>query len=83
MKKKILKSKLSKALIDLAHFDQLDFTSEIAREAACLDANLFRKGKMIPYADVIIAATAKHHNLPLITRDTHFDSVTELIVMNY
>jgi tRNA(fMet)-specific endonuclease VapC len=83
LEKKALKSKLSKALIDLAYFDQLDYTSEIAKEAARLDANLYRQGKMIPYADVIIAATAKHHNLPLITRDSHFDSVTELIVINY
>ncbi|MHA1663603.1 MAG: PIN domain-containing protein, partial [Candidatus Thorarchaeota archaeon] len=36
-----------------------------------------------PYADVVIAATAKHHNLPLITRDAHFDTVSDLIVMNY
>jgi tRNA(fMet)-specific endonuclease VapC len=83
MEKKTLKSKLSKALIDLAHFEQLDYTSEVAREAARIDASLYRQGKMIPYADVIIAATAKHHNLPLITRDSHFDSVTELIVINY
>jgi tRNA(fMet)-specific endonuclease VapC len=83
MEKKTLKSKLSKALIDLAHFDQLDYTSKVAREAARIDASLYRHGKKIPYADVIIAATAKHHNLPLITRDSHFDSVSELIVIEY
>jgi tRNA(fMet)-specific endonuclease VapC len=83
MGKKTLKSRLSKALIDLAHFEQLDYTAEVAREAAQIDAVLYRQGKMIPYADVIIAATAKHHNLPLITRDSHFDSVIELIVVDY
>jgi tRNA(fMet)-specific endonuclease VapC len=83
LEKKTLKSKVNKALIDLAHFDQLDYTSEVAREAARIDAYLFQQGKMIPFADVIIAATAKHHNLPLITRDSHFDSVSELIVVNY
>ena len=83
MKKKTLKPKLRKALLDLAHFDQLDYTSEIAREAARIDADLYRKGKKIPYADVIIAATAKHHNLPLITRDSHFDYVAEIIVIEY
>jgi tRNA(fMet)-specific endonuclease VapC len=81
--KKILKSKLSKALIDLAHFEQLDYTAEVAREAARIDASLFRLGTKIPFADVIIAATAKHHNLPLITRDSHFNSVSELIVIEY
>ncbi|MFQ5832427.1 MAG: type II toxin-antitoxin system VapC family toxin [Candidatus Thorarchaeota archaeon] len=83
LEKKTLKSKLSKALIDLAHFDQLDYTSEIAREAARIDGDLYRQGKIIPYADVIIAATAKHHNFPLVTRDSHFDSVAELIVIDY
>jgi predicted nucleic acid-binding protein len=81
--KKTLKSKLSKALIDLAHFDQLDYTSDVAREAARIDAFLYQQGKMIPFADVIIAATAMHHNLPLISRDSHFDSVRDLIVLNY
>ena len=83
MDKKTLKSKLSKALIDLAHFEQLDYTVEVAREAARIDAGLFRQGTKIPFADVIIAATAKHHNLPLITRDSHFDSVSDLIVIDY
>ncbi|MBN2231099.1 MAG: type II toxin-antitoxin system VapC family toxin [Candidatus Thorarchaeota archaeon] len=83
MDKKTLKSKLSKALIDLAHFEQLDYTAEVAREAARIDASLFRQGTKIPFADVIIAATAKHHNLPLITRDSHFDSVSDLIVIDY
>ncbi len=83
MDKKTLKSKLSKALIDLAHFEQLDYTAEVAREAARIDASLFRQGKKIPFADVIIAATAKHHNLPLITRDSHFNSVSDLIVIDY
>jgi tRNA(fMet)-specific endonuclease VapC len=83
MDKKTLKSKLSKALIDLAHFEQLDYTAEVAREAARIDASLFRQGEKIPFVDVIIAATAKHHNLPLITRDSHFDSVSDLIVIDY
>lgn len=83
MDKRTLKSKLSKALIDLAHFEQLDYTAEVAREAARIDASLFRQGTKIPFADVIIAATAKHHNLPLITRDSHFDSVSDLIVIDY
>lgn len=83
LEKATLKPKLSKALIDLAYFEQLDYTSKVAREAARIDAHLYRQGKKIPFADVIIAATAKHHNLPLITRDSHFDSVAELIVIDY
>jgi tRNA(fMet)-specific endonuclease VapC len=83
LEKKTLKSKLTKALIDLAHFEQLDYTAEIAREAARIDASLFLQGTKIPFADVVIAATAKHHNLPLITRDSHFGSVAELVAVDY
>ncbi len=34
-------------------------------------------------ADVIITATVKPYNPPLITRDYHFDSVAEIIVIEY
>ncbi len=81
--KKTLDEKLRKALTDLAHFDQLEFTSSIAREAAFIDATLFRSGKMIPYADVIIAATATHHTIPLVTRDSHFKSIDGLMIVEY
>lgn len=81
--KKTRDEKMRKALADLSHFEQMDFTSAIAREAALLDAILFRKGTMIPYPDVIIAATASHHNLPLVTRDFHFRSIEGLAVVEY
>lgn len=81
--KKTLDEKMRKALTDLAHFEQLEFTSSIAREAAFIDAKLFRKGNMIPYADVIIAATAMHHRIPLATRDSHFKYIDGLVVVEY
>jgi predicted nucleic acid-binding protein len=81
--KEIRDEKMRKALADLAHFEQLDFTSAVAREAALLDAVLYRKGTMIPYPDVVIAATASHHNLHLVTRDTHFLSIEGLTVIEY
>ncbi len=80
---KTLDEKLRKALTDLAHFEQLDFTSPIAREAALIDANLFKSGNVIPYADVIVAATAAHHKIPLVTRDAHFKSVEGLVIIEY
>ncbi|MDF1541333.1 MAG: PIN domain-containing protein [Candidatus Thorarchaeota archaeon] len=81
--KKTLDEKMRKALTDLAHFEQLEFTSAIAREAALIDANLFKNGNMIPYADVVIAATAKHHEIPLVTRDSHFKSIDGLTIVDY
>ncbi len=74
---------MRKALVDLAHFEQLDFTSAIAREAALLDAILYRRGTMIPYPDVIIAATASHYNLPLVACDSHFRSIEGFTVIEY
>jgi len=81
--KKQFEEKLRKAMTDLSYFDKLDFTSEIARHAARVDGHLYKSGGTIPYADVVIAATAIHYGLPLITRDEHFKSVRDLTVINY
>ncbi|MHA1881961.1 MAG: type II toxin-antitoxin system VapC family toxin [Candidatus Thorarchaeota archaeon] len=81
--KKTLNDKTHKALADLAYFEQLEFTSSVAREVALIDAVLYKKGNMIPNADVIIAATATHHNLPLVTRDSHFRSIEDIIIVDY
>ncbi|MBD3407484.1 MAG: PIN domain-containing protein, partial [Candidatus Lokiarchaeota archaeon] len=81
--KKTLDDKLRKVFTDLAHFEQLEFTTSIAREAAYIDALLFKQGDMIPYADVVVAATSKHHNIPLITRDSHFKVVDGIVVIDY
>lgn len=82
-RKKALEAKLRKALTDLAYFDQLEYTTKIARRAARVDGQLYRSGEIIPYADVVIAATAMHHSLPLVTRDAHFDAVKGLTVIDY
>ena len=34
------------------------------------------KGRKIPYHDIWIAALARQHNMTLLTRDKHFDTVT-------
>ncbi|TXT54072.1 MAG: Ribonuclease VapC [Candidatus Thorarchaeota archaeon] len=81
--KKTLDGKLRKALTDLAHFEQLEFTPSIAREAAYTDALLLKHGTTIPYADVVIAATAKHHNIPLVTRDAHFRAIDDIVLIDY
>ena len=36
---------------------------------------LVAKGRPIPDNDIWIAAVAKHYNLTLVTRDTHFDHI--------
>jgi predicted nucleic acid-binding protein len=56
---------------------------EIAgRTGAALEA----KGARIPFPDMLIVATAIHHNLPLWTRDKHFarvqDGAPELVLFD-
>src|SRR5262245_63718619 len=50
----------------------LDFTVATARVHAELSADLTKKGQMIGAHDLLIAATARHHDLSLLT-----DNVTE------
>ena len=45
----------------------LDFTSEVARVHAELHAELLRQGQLIGAHDLIIAATARMHDLSLLT----------------
>ena len=45
--------------------------------------NLVRKGRPIPENDIWIAAVAIQHQLPLATRDRHFDEVDSLQIMNW
>jgi tRNA(fMet)-specific endonuclease VapC len=44
-----------------------------------IKSELRSKGQPIPENDIWIAATALQHNLTLVTRDNHFQSVTGLI----
>jgi len=46
-----------------------------------IKADLERTGSRIPENDLWIAAIAREHQLPLVTRDHHFSLVTELTVL--
>ena len=51
----------------IAEFDVLDFTLDCARLHAELSAALAKSGQMIGLHDMIIAATACHHGLAILT----------------
>ncbi len=51
----------------IAGVSALDFTTEIARLHADIAAELMRRGQLIGAHDLIIAATARHHALSLLT----------------
>jgi tRNA(fMet)-specific endonuclease VapC len=51
---------------------------ETARHYGRVRNELRRKGRPIPENDIWIAATARQHDLILVTRDPHFDEVEGL-----
>jgi tRNA(fMet)-specific endonuclease VapC len=53
---------------------------EVARQYGRLRLGLRVKGRPLPENDVWIAATAKLHELVLVTRDRHFRDVDDLAV---
>jgi tRNA(fMet)-specific endonuclease VapC len=60
---------------------QLDM--ETARIYGLIKAELRRKGRPIPENDLWIAASARQHDLVLVTRDPHFERVETLAIENW
>jgi predicted nucleic acid-binding protein len=56
----------------------LNVDAATAGEYAILRGELRRTGRPIPANDVWIAALARQHSMPVISRDEHFDSVPKL-----
>ena len=62
----------------LRDFDLLPIVDATTFHYATLRAALKKRGRPIPANDVWIAALALQHRLPVLTRDEHFDFVTEI-----
>jgi tRNA(fMet)-specific endonuclease VapC len=56
----------------------IDCSLDIAREYGLIKKELRDKGKPVPDNDIWIAATARQHNLTLVTRDAHFAVIGNL-----
>lgn len=56
----------------------LDVVNETTLHYAAISLELRRAGKPIPENDLWIAALCRQHNLPLLSRDRHFDVVRNL-----
>jgi tRNA(fMet)-specific endonuclease VapC len=68
----------------LAGVSVLDFTTIVARRHAMLHAELARQGQLIGAHDMIIAATALHHGLSLLTDNVEeFSRVPDLNVIRF
>ena len=57
-------------------------TQEVFDKAMEIHVSLKRKGMPIPDADILIAATAQTQNLILVSDDSHFQWIDNLIVEN-
>jgi tRNA(fMet)-specific endonuclease VapC len=58
-------------------------TEEVFDKAAEIHADLKRRGEPIPDTDILIAAIALHHDLILVTDDSHFDRIADLMTENW
>jgi tRNA(fMet)-specific endonuclease VapC len=57
----------------------LPLDDAVMERFAFIRADLRRRGQLIPDLDLLIAATALHHDLTLLTRNVrHFDRIPEL-----
>lgn len=63
-----------------AEANVLPCDEDTARFYGGIKDGLRRKGRPIPENDVWIAATVLRYDLPLVTRDSHFEHVAELQV---
>ena len=62
----------------LREFEILNVTVETAASYAALRVGLRRSGRPIPANDAWIAALALQHDMPVLSRDEHFDVVADL-----
>jgi tRNA(fMet)-specific endonuclease VapC len=56
----------------------LSVDEQTSRHYAQVRAELKKAGYPIPSSDIWIAALARQHKLPLMSRDAHFDAVADL-----
>jgi predicted nucleic acid-binding protein len=59
----------------LADCDVLDVTEKTTHHYAAITIELRQSGNPIPTNDLWIAALCRQHDLPVLTRDRHFDLV--------
>ena len=81
---KLLQSKLASAESELRHYEIIPYSYDVAKRSAFIESELATASISIGLADTIIASTALHFNLTLVTRDTqHFKRIPKVKVEEY
>ncbi|MFB6176069.1 MAG: PIN domain-containing protein [Halobaculum sp.] len=63
--------------------DPLVLDHAAVHEAAVIEAELRDAGRPINLADTLIAGVCRHHDARVVTRDDHFEHVSDLSVERY
>lgn len=74
---------LEKVLALVGRLEVIPVDSSIAHEAARLGADCIKRGSTVPNTDLLIAACARVHHLPLVTRDSDFNRIPGLALETY
>jgi predicted nucleic acid-binding protein len=75
--------RLSQALEFVSELEVLALTEPISVDAARLGAECARRGEAVGTVDLLIASTAKHHHVPLLSRDRDFARIPGLTLETY
>jgi len=67
----------------LSNIEVLDLTLQACEEASKIYRDLRKAGCLIGEFDVLIAAIARVHNEPIMTRDEHFTPIREINVTDW
>jgi predicted nucleic acid-binding protein len=75
--------RLTQALEFVSELEVLDVTESISVDAARMGGDCTHRGEAVGTIDLLIAATARHHHVPLLTRDRDFARIAGLTLETY
>ena len=84
LKVKNAQSQIAKFGLICSQSRELGLTNGVVERASQIYADLYKHGKIIGDADILIAATALENNLPVVTNnESHFNRILDLQVLNW
>jgi len=64
----------------LKSLEYIEMSEDLWIKAGELSSSLRKKGKTIPFSDILIAAVAIENNLSVLTIDRHFEEIEEVSI---